>query len=144
MRRTLLVVVVLLAGLASAFANKPAPLPTLENLAGAWIAAGPWGQQYRLVLNPDGKGCLGEIGLYDEPFLVDVASVHMEQYRIEISAASRENGENRYLLKGDGTPRWFTLRCKALLGKSEVTFYRESEWQHAATKLVAAMPKTSE
>jgi hypothetical protein len=144
MRRIVPVVIVVLAALTHAYANKSSPLPTLEKLTGAWVATGSWGHQYRLVINSDGTGYLGEIGLHDEPFLVDVATVKIDRYRIEIAAASREKDGERYLMKGDGTPRWFTLQCKALLGKSDVTFYRESEWQQAATKLADAISKAAE
>ena len=103
----------------SVYANKPSPKPTRENVVGAWVASGPWGHQYRLVLNHDGTGCLGEIGPNGAPFLFDVESVEIESYKIRVVVTPRTGDRSRIALEGDGTSRSFTLKgSRVFTGKT--------------------------
>jgi hypothetical protein len=131
------------AAISPVYGNKSLPKPTPENLAGVWVASGPWGNQYRLVLKPDGTGSLGEIGPNGEPFLFNVEGLEIDGYKIRVVVTSRTGDSLRHILRGDGTSRSLALKGKAAFAQ-KTTFYPETQMRDASNRLVTAMDAHTE
>lgn len=136
MKSALIVAAVVAFGTANA--NKPALKPTLNSIARAWVAAGDWGEQYRLVLQLDGKGVLGVISPNGKPFLYSVDSVEIHDHRVEMVVRAREGGFGPAIVEGDGTWDELSLKAKPVLGSHRRVFRPEEMMRQASERLTAA------
>ena len=137
MRRLALLLVALAVG-GSALAYKPWPKPTLESLAGAWVATDR-NDQYRLILTSKGSGCLGMIRPNEEPLLFFVQKLTISGYRVELVLTPQHGSTPALSATGEVVSGHLLLAGKKLFGAAKPSFYREESMSEAKQRLVAAM-----
>jgi hypothetical protein len=135
--------VILLLGLVAvprSLAFDPAPLPTVENTAGAWVAASRDCTHYRLVLDGHGMGSFGfkANGVAVQTYVV--VAVEIDHYDIRIRLRSADPKEPELVLQGDGTPRYLTLRSKSFFYKDTLKFVSDAEWRENEDALRSVLP----
>ena len=123
-----------LACAAPVIANKPAPLPTMQSLAGAWVGVGEMGMDfYRLELTQDGTGVLASLSEYGsepKPQLYRVEKWSILKRRIAIKLTSETfPGKESLSVSGDVVGESLGLRVKALYkngsGRWDLRCFRE-------------------
>ena len=127
-------------GLAScALAMSLPPAATLENMAGAWVAVGPWGTHYRLVIDSSGHGQLALRGSSDTVFLYDIEWIAFTRQSVEARLALSNEPDERPKIRGEAYEGSMTLTGKRVFGNESIRFYPEAEWLTRQAAVRSAM-----
>lgn len=118
-------------------ALEPAPVPTIENTAGAWCALGERGTHHRVALDGHGGGQVGYKSSDPAPQVYKIVSLDIHGYDIEPRVRNSEVKD--FTIRGTGTPRRLDLRSNEWFGKVDCRSYPEATWRSDEETLREAM-----
>jgi len=128
------------SGLATCALATSLPEPaTLANMAGVWVAVGPWGTHYRLVIDSAGHGQLALRGSSKTVFLYEIEWIEFNSQSVEARLKFVNEPDDHPKIRGEAIPGSMTLSGKRVFGNESIRFHPEAEWLDRQAAVKSAM-----
>jgi hypothetical protein len=117
---------------------KKCPLPTVVSIGGVWVAADD-SFDYRLVIQPDGRGGFGIRDHAGGVYVFSFDSIAFDGVRFAIHLESMKSNAGPISVTGQAPCSRPDFRFEFAGKRLRVAFFRDDDWRQAQTELGRAM-----